>query len=167
MDAPTLQSEEPTLESEDVDRYLTFTTDDMFYAFPIRNVTEIIGMQTITTVPDVPPFIKGVINLRGKVIPLMDVRLRLGLQGVEYNDRTCIIVVEVTDRNVGVIVDAVSDVLTIDTAQIEPPPDYRSGNDTHYISGMAKREEGIVVVLDAEELLRISETDTRRGAGAS
>ncbi|MEM7604836.1 MAG: chemotaxis protein CheW, partial [Myxococcota bacterium] len=119
MDAPTLQSEEPTLESEDVDRYLTFTTDDMFYAFPIRNVTEIIGMQTITTVPDVPPFIKGVINLRGKVIPLMDVRLRLGLPGVEYNDRTCIIVVEVTDRSVGVIVDAVSDVLTIDTAQIE------------------------------------------------
>ncbi|MFT5355515.1 MAG: purine-binding chemotaxis protein CheW [Polyangiales bacterium] len=140
-------------ESEDAKRYLTFSIGDVSYAFRIENVTEIIGMQSITAVPDVPDFIKGVINLRGKVIPLMDVRLRLRLPEIEYHDRTCIIVVEVGEKSVGVIVDAVSDVLAIDDSNIEAPPDFRNGADADYISGMAKGEDGIEVILDAERLL--------------
>ncbi len=155
-------SDDFSLSAEDMNRYLTFFVGEVSYAFHIKNVTEIIGMQGITVVPDVPPFIKGVINLRGRVIPVMDVRLRLRLPEIAYHDRTCIIVVEVGDKSVGIIVDAVSDVLAIDDSQIEPPPDFRSGRDTNYISGMAKREKGIEVILDADQLLRVDVAEERR-----
>ena len=139
--------------ADDSGRYLTFCIGAVSYAFHIQHVTEIIGMQPVTSVPDVPHFIRGVINLRGKVIPLMDVRLRLGLPEIDYHERTCIIVVDVADQAVGVIVDAVSDVLALDSKCIEPPPDVRTMEDSQYIEGVAKREDQITVLLNARRLL--------------
>lgn len=145
---------------DDGQKYLTFTIGDVTYGFHISRVTEIIGLQRITVVPDVPHYVKGVINLRGKVIPLVDVRARVNLPEIDYHDRTCIIVVEVGGKSVGLVVDAVSEVLAIDESQIEPPPDFRAGKTAQYISGMAKVEDSVKVLLDADKLLAMDDVDT-------
>lgn len=101
-------------------KYLTFSLGDEECGINIRNITEIIGLQKITEMPDAPPYVRGVINLRGKVIPILDMRLRFGVDEREYDDRTCIIVVMVDNISVGLIVDTVAEVLDIEHGNIDP-----------------------------------------------
>ena len=134
-------------------RYLTFSIDGEIYGLQIRFVTEIIGVQPITKVPEVPEFIKGIINLRGKIIPVIDMRLRFNKQPIEYDDRTCVIIIDTQELVAGLIVDQVADVLTIGDEDIAPPPSHKSGIRNKYISGIGKIDGQIKLLLDCEMLL--------------
>lgn len=138
-------------------KYLTFALADEEYGISILKVKEIIGMMSITTVPQTPGFVKGVINLRGKVIPVVDLRLKFGIEAAEYTERTCIIVVEIDGASVailmGIVVDAVSEVLNITGENIEDTPTFGTKLDTEYISGMAKCEGGVKILLDIDQVL--------------
>lgn len=138
-------------------KYLTFTIGQVSYALEIGIVTEIIGLQKITPVPNVPPFIKGVINLRGKVIPVMDVRARFHLEEQLYHDRTCIIVVEVEGSSVGLVVDAVSEVLDLPEQNIEPTPSLGQSTESRCISGLGKVGDEVKLILNAKQLLDATE----------
>ena len=139
------------------DKFLTFKIAEEEFAIPIGHVIEIVGIQKITEVPDMPDFVKGVINLRGKVIPVMDVRLRFHLPAVEYNDRTCVVVVCVGDVTIGLVVDTVSEVVNIPESNISPPPRFSSATSGRYVSGMGKIGEAVKIIIDAEKLLRDDE----------
>lgn len=138
-------------------KYLTFTLAGEEYGIGILKIKEIIGMMPITTVPRTPEFVKGVINLRGKVIPVIDLRMRFAMEEIAYNDRTCIIVVEIHQQadtvQIGIVVDAVSEVLNIKAADIEDTPTFGSKLDTDYILGMAKMEGGVKILLDIDTVL--------------
>jgi len=135
------------------DKFLTFHIENEDYGVEIRYVTEIIGMQKITEVPDMPKFVKGVINLRGKVIPVMDVRLRFGMDFQEYNDRTCIIVADIGETTVGLIVDKVQEVINIAESQIELPPNLNDTEGNQFIKGMGKVDDEVKILLDVETVL--------------
>jgi purine-binding chemotaxis protein CheW len=142
-------------------KYLTFTLAEEEYGIGILKVKEIIGMMTITTVPQTPGYVKGVINLRGKVIPVIDLRLKFGMEAMEYTERTCIIVVEITGPNakipMGIVVDSVSEVLNIKAGDIEDTPTFGSKMDTAYILGMAKTGGGVKILLDIDKVLNTEE----------
>jgi purine-binding chemotaxis protein CheW len=124
------------------------------YGVEIVNVYEIIRMQEITEIPRTPEFIEGVINLRGRIIPVIDLRKRFGLSCAEYSKSTRIIVVEVIGQTIGMIVDGVSEVLQIPVDSIEPPsPVISSSIETEYISGIAKMDENLIIMLDLEKVL--------------
>lgn len=144
-----------SLENEDTqrDKYLTFHLAGEDYGIEIRYVIEIIGIQNITEVPDMPAFIRGVINLRGKVIPVMDVRNRFNLEDRDYDDRTCIIVVNVDSTEVGLVVDEVSEVADIPEANVEPPPKTNRNSEGSYIQGMGKINNDVKILLDVHKLL--------------
>ena len=114
------------------DKYLTFTLDDEDYGIGLLKVREIIGIMDITPLPHTPPYVKGIINLRGRIIPVVDLRQKFGLEWTEYTQRTCIIVVEVSSRSgplqIGVVVDFVSEVLPIQGVDISPPPSFGGRN---------------------------------------
>ncbi len=135
------------------DKFLTFHLAGEDYGIEIAYVTEIIGIQPITEVPDMPAFIRGVINLRGKVIPIMDVRSRFHFKLRDYDGRTCIIVVEVKENCVGLIVDEVKEVLVIPETQVEPPPARGQESGGHYLKGLGKIEDRVKILLDIEQLL--------------
>lgn len=141
--------EEDTLEG----KFLVFTQGNEAYGIEIRYVTEIIGIQKIAEVPDMPAHIKGVINLRGKVIPVMDMYLRFGMAQRPYDDRTCIVVVSIDEKPVGLIVDRVSEVLTIPASEIEPAPQVRKGQSSRFIQGMGKVGEEVKILLNVGRLL--------------
>ncbi len=145
-------------------KYLTFALADEEYGIGILKIKEIIGMMPITTVPQTPAFLKGVINLRGKVIPVTDLRLRFGMEAIDYTDRTCIIVVEIEGDTgtiqVGIVVDTVSEVLNVSEEDIEETPAFGTRLDTEYILGMAKMEGGIKILLDINRVLNASEIAT-------
>ena len=138
-------------------KYLTFVLNEEEYGIGILKIKEIIGMMPITSVPQTPEFVKGVINLRGKVIPVVDLRLRFGMTSIDYNDRTCIIVVEIEGQAgtvmIGIVVDAVSEVLNIKAEDIEDTPAFGTTLDTDYILGMAKMEGGVKILLDIDQVL--------------
>jgi len=138
-------------------KYLTFTLDKEEYGIGILKIKEIIGMMAITPVPQTPEFLKGVINLRGKVIPVVDLRLRFGMDSIEYNERTCIIVVEIADQadtvQIGIVVDSVSEVLNIKGEDIEDTPTFGTKLNTDYILGMAKMDRGVKILLDIDQVL--------------
>ena len=142
-------------------KYLTFTLGDETYGIGILKAKEIIGMMTITSVPRTPAFIKGVINLRGKVIPVMDLRLKFGMGEIPYTDRTCIIVVEIDSDDgtvlIGIVVDAVSEVLNIVKEDIEETPAFGTKLDTDYILGMAKTENSVKILLNIDKVLSSDE----------
>ena len=144
-------------------KYLTFKLGTEAYGIGILKVQEIIGMMAVTHVPRIPEFIRGVINLRGKVIPVVDLRLKFGLEGHEDTERTCIIVVQVArdeDRvTMGVIVDEVSEVLYIESSQIEPPPAFDSTVHTDFLLGMGKVGDKVVMLLDVDKVLSREEVD--------
>lgn len=144
-------------ENEDTqaNKYLFFRIGKESYGVGIRFVIEIIELQTISSVPDMPQYVKGVINLRGKVIPIVDLRLRFDMEERDYDNRTCIIVTEVEHVLVGFLVDTVEEVLEIMEKDIEPPPKFRSisGSD-RYISGMGKAGEAIKILIDVDKLVR-------------
>ena len=118
-------------------------------------------MLPITSVPQTPEFVKGVVNLRGKVIPVMDLRLRFGMTSIDYTERTCIIVVEIAGQSgtilVGIVVDAVSEVLNIKGDDIEKTPTFGTKLNTDYILGMAKMEGGVKILLDIDQVLSSDE----------
>ena len=138
-------------------KYLTFTLAEEEYGIGILKIKEINGMLPITSVPQTPDFVKGVINLRGKVIPVMDLRLKFGMMPIDYTERTCIIVVETAGQTgtilVGIVVDAVSEVLNIKGDDIEKTPTFGTRLNTDYILGMAKMEGGVKILLDIDEVL--------------
>lgn len=138
-------------------KYLTFTLAGEEYGIGILKVREIIGMMVITAVPRTPDYVKGVINLRGKVIPVIDLRLKFGLEAMEYTERTCIIVVEIAGAGrkipMGIVVDSVSEVLNIKAGDIEDTPNFGSRLDTDYILGMAKAGGGVKILLDIDKVL--------------
>lgn len=142
-------------EDEDTqkDKYLTFHLGKEVYGIEIYHVIEIVGIQKITEVPDMPDFVKGVINLRGQVIPVMDVRARFRMKELEYNDRTCVIVVRVEDSTIGLVVDTVDEVADIPEANVSPPPKIGKGISSRYIKGMGKTGEEVKIILDANKLL--------------
>ena len=135
------------------DKFLTFQIADEEFAIPIGHVIEIVGIQKITEVPDMPDFVKGVINLRGKVIPVMDVRLRFHLPSVAYDDRTCVVVVSVGNVTIGLVVDTVSEVVNIPESNISPPPRFSSATSGRYVSGMGKIGEAVKIIIDTQKLL--------------
>ncbi len=138
-------------------KYLTFTLAKEAYGIGILKVKEIIGMIPITPVPRTPPFVKGVINLRGKVLPVVDLRLKFSMGQIPYTERTCIIVVEIDTRDetvlIGIVVDAVSEVLSIPPDAIAPPPTFGNKLSTDYILGMAKTETGVKILLNIDQVL--------------
>ncbi|MBW1958250.1 MAG: purine-binding chemotaxis protein CheW [Deltaproteobacteria bacterium] len=144
-------------------KYLTFTLADEEYGIGILKIKEIIGMMPITTVPQTPEFVKGVINLRGKVIPVIDLRLRFGMVSINYTDRTCIIVVEIQGTvdtvQIGIVVDSVSEVLNIKGEEVEDTPTFGARLNTDYILGMAKMEGGVKILLDIDRVLKAEEVE--------
>ena len=123
------------------------------YGIPISQVKEIIQYRGATKMPQTPDSMEGVINLRGKVIPVMDVRIRFGLESQEYDERTCIIVITVGEQMIGLIVDRVSEVLNIDAACVEEAPDLRKNHINRYISGLGKVGDKVKILLNVEKLL--------------
>lgn len=140
-----------TMEQTQKDLFLTFQIGSEDFGIDIGDVIEIIGIQKITEVPDMPAYIRGVINLRGKVISVMDVRLRFGMEQREYDDRTCVVVVMVGDSTVGLLVDRVNEVVEIPESQIEPPPNLQSHE--AYIKGLGKLGEQVKILLDVNRLV--------------
>ncbi len=142
-------------------KYLTFYLGNEDYGIPILKVKEIIGMMNITYVPRTPEFIKGVINLRGKIIPIMDLRLKFGMKEKEYNERTCIVVAEViingSQRHLGIVVDTVSEVINIIGKDIEPPPQFGAKIDENFLTGMGKVKDRVVMLLDIEQIINSEE----------
>lgn len=134
-------------------KYLTFAIGNEEYGIAIGYVTEIIGIQQITEVPELPPYIRGIINLRGKIIPVMDVRLRFKKDFQEYNDRTCTIVIEVGKISIGLIVDTVAEVLEIPEQDVVPPPQVGNNHQQRYIKGIGKVEGSVKLLLDCDKLL--------------
>jgi len=138
-------------------KYLTFSLDNEEYGIGILKVKEIIGMVPVTPVPRAPKYLKGVINLRGKVIPVVDLRLRFGMEAIDYTDRTCIIVVEIASSSgtvqIGIVVDAVSEVLNIKADEIEDTPVFGTNFNSDYILGMAKTDGGVKILLDIDQVV--------------
>ena len=145
-------------------KYLTFSLAGEEYGIGILKVKEIIGMMPITTVPRTPGCVKGVINLRGKVIPVVDLRLKFGMEEMAYTERTCIIVVEIASQGtpvlIGIVVDSVSEVLNIKGTDIEETPTFGEKLNTDSILGMAKMNGGVKILLDIDKVLSASETAT-------
>ena len=142
-------------ENEDTqkDKYLTFQLADEVYGIEIYHVTEVVGLQKITNVPDMPDFVKGVINLRGQVIPVMDVRTRFKMPPRDYDDRTCVVVVNVKETAIGLVVDEVSEVLDIPEKQIEPPPKVSKSGTSRFVQGLGKVGDRVTIILNAQKLL--------------
>jgi len=149
-------------------KYLTFSLGEEEYGIGILKIKEIIGMMNITSVPQMGAHVKGVINLRGKVIPVVDLRLRFGMPEIDYTERTCIIVLEIAVAGdkvlIGVVVDAVSEVLNIRSTDIEPPPSFGTTVDTGYILGMAKMNGGVKILLDVNQVLTVDQVESLQQA---
>ena len=149
MKAEAEKKESSTYEGQ----FLTFTLNNEEYGIEILKVREIIGVMDITTVPQTPEFMKGVINLRGTVIPVVDLRLKFSMPEEEYTQETCVIVVEANNSQVGIIVDSVSEVLNIQNGEIEETPSFGQGIDTDFIMGLGKVKERIIILLNIEQIL--------------
>lgn len=145
-------------------KYLTFSLAGEEYGIGILKVKEIIGLMPVTSVPQAPLFVKGVINLRGKVIPVTDLRLRFGLEDAGHTERTCIIVVEIQGSKgriqTGIVVDSVSEVLNVEAEDIEPTPSFGNALETDYILGMAKIQGQVKILLDIDRILNPGEIDS-------
>jgi purine-binding chemotaxis protein CheW len=143
-------------------KYLTFSLGREEYGTGILKIKEIIGMMPVTPIPQTPDYVKGVINLRGKVIPVIDLRLRFGMESIGYTERTCIVVVEIGENGshlpIGIVVDAVSEVVNIKGADIEDTPDFGTRLRTDYILGMAKINGSVKILLDIDRVLTNQET---------
>lgn len=154
MDKFTEQTEVQTDNSELDGKYLTFWTDGQLFGIPIINVVQIIQMQEITEIPDFPSYAKGIINLRGAMIPLIDIRLRLGKMPTDYNERTCIIVTNIQSLQVGLIVDEVNEVTDVAEESVSPPPRMSGGDYTsRYLTGIANQGGTVVLLISPDRIL--------------
>jgi len=147
-------------------KYLTFSIGDEEYGISILKIKEIIGMLPITMVPQTPEFVKGVINLRGKVIPVIDLRLRFSMEAIPYTERTCIIVSEIEGEEntiqTGIVVDSVSEVLNIKEGEIADTPTFGMDMNTEYILGIAKMEDSVKILLDINKVMNVGEIKALR-----
>lgn len=134
-------------------QFLTFSLGNEAYGIEILKVQEIKGYTAITVIPNTPRFVKGVMNLRGTVVPVVDLRMKFGMPSMEYDKFTVIIVVTVNARVIGLVVDAVSDVLDVLPDSIELPPDLGPGSDISHLTGLAKAGEQLVMLLDIERVV--------------
>jgi purine-binding chemotaxis protein CheW len=141
----------------DDEQYVTFFIRNEIYGVPVMKVQEIIGMTKITTMPNTLPFMKGVIDLRGAVVPVIDLRLKFDMEQAEYNNFTVIIIVEVKDRLVGMIVDSVSDVLSIPVKSIQETPSFSAKINTEYMQGIGQKDDTLVIILDVDKILTTAE----------
>jgi len=155
MEAVVEKTEKSTLEG----KFLTFILGDEIYGIEILKAREIIGLMDITTVPQTPEYMKGVINLRGKVIPVIDLRLKFGMPEEEHTQETCVIVVEVNNTSLGIIVDSVSEVSDINGGEIEDAPSFGQGIDTSFIMALGKVKDKIIILLDIEAVLSSEELE--------
>ncbi len=146
-----------SVEDSQKGRYLAFMVGNEAFGIEIKYVTEIIGIQTITEMPEMPNFVKGIINLRGRIIPLIDIRLRFGKEPRDYDDRTCVIVVDIEGFSYGLIVDSVYEVLTIPDEEISPLPGINTVSGNRFVKNIGKTANGIVLVVDCEKLLTADE----------
>ena len=147
--------EDEVMDDEDsqLNKYITFTLGNEEYAIEIRYIVEIVGLQKITELPDMPDFLNGVINLRGDVIPIIDVRKRFKLDPKSYTVRTCIIIVSINEASIGLIVDEVSEVLDIEEENISVPPKTSTKQHGRFVKGIGKVENSIKIILDVEKIL--------------
>lgn len=150
------EDEEDTLNG----RYLIFSIETRHYGIEIEHITEIVGLQTITEVPDMPDFIKGVINLRGKIIPLIDMRTRFKLPEIAYTDKTSVIILRMQTQYVGLIVDMVREVIKISEDQMEEAPRFGDREKNRFVKALAKVKEEVKVLLEVEKLLAEGEIAT-------
>jgi purine-binding chemotaxis protein CheW len=144
---------EHTEESGLTQEYLTFTLGHEEYAIDILKVQEIRGYEQPTTIANAPPFIKGVINLRGTIVPIVDLRIKFQVGKAEYTPITVVIILNIGHRIVGVVVDGVSDVITMAASQIRPAPEFSAAVDTRYINGLATQDERMLIVIDISRLM--------------
>ncbi|OWS71891.1 chemotaxis protein CheW [Polynucleobacter aenigmaticus] len=140
----------PSLESQE---FLTFVLGSEIYGIDILKVQEIRGYDSVTSIANTPEFIKGVINLRGHIVPIVDLRIKFHLERIAYDEFTVVIILNMSDRIVGIVVDGVSDVLHLGVNEIRPVPDIVSGIDTRYIIGLASIEDRMLILVDIEQLM--------------
>lgn len=162
MQAGAIASEDELIASE----FLTFTLGSEEYAIDILKVQEIRGYEPPTMIANAPPFIKGVINLRGIIVPIIDLRIKFNLGRVEYTPFTVVIILNVAGRVAGIVVDSVSDVVSLDTSQIRPAPDFSGSFDTRYILGLASLDSRMLIVSDIERLMTSADMELIDGAVA-
>lgn len=148
------------LEDTQKDKYLIFSLGEEEYGIEISYVLEIIRIQEITQVPELPDYVKGVINLRGKIIPVIDVRLRFKKEFRQYDKRTCIIVVDIQGISLGLVVDGVSEVANIPESETALPPHMEKIGERRYIQGIAKLDSGVKILLAADQLLSPGEMES-------
>ncbi len=153
--------QERALDQNKGGKYLTFSLGEEEYGIGVLKIKEIIGILPITSIPRTPVFVKGVINLRGKIIPAIDMRLKLGMEAREYDETTSIIVVEIRGSSgpiqMGIVVDRVSEVISISVDRIEDPPTFGVGLDTKYMLGLAKMGGQVKILLDIDRVLSAEE----------
>lgn len=152
-----MNTENKTKENQELLQLVSFKIGNEEFGIDILKVQEIIRLMTITEVPNSPVFVEGVINLRGRVIPVIDLRIKLGMDKLEHNSSTRIIVVEINSTTVGFIVDAVSEVLRIPRSITEPPPSIVAGIDSDFITAVGKLEDRLIILLELEKVLSVSE----------
>jgi purine-binding chemotaxis protein CheW len=165
----TIGTQETTMKlaaGGDEQQLVVFELGAELYGVEIARVHEIIRLQTVTRVPRAPAFVEGVINLRGKVIPVVDLRRRFGLPSAEHTRSTRIVVVEIGDQVVGIVVDGVSEVLRVNTATVEPPSPVVAGIDSEYLHGIAKLPERLVILLDLDRVLARDERSALAAAAS-
>jgi len=151
--AQMMQDNHHTNNSNGIDEFLTFTLGKEEYGIDILKVQEIRGYDSVTTIANSPRFIKGVINLRGIIVPIVDMRIKFNLGNVEYSELTVVIILNISKRVVGMVVDGVSDVITLTNAQIKPAPEFGAAFDTEYLTGLGTVDERMLILVDIEKLM--------------
>ena len=146
--------------------FLTFTLGKEEYGIDILRVQEIRGYDAVTAIANTPPFIKGVINLRGVIVPIVDMRIKFNLGNVEYNQFTVVIILNLSHRVVGMVVDGVSDVITLTHEQIKAAPEFSSSLDTQYIMGLGAVDQRMIILMDIEKLMSSRDMDLIDNAAA-
>ncbi|MCK9202566.1 MAG: chemotaxis protein CheW [Gallionella sp.] len=145
---------------------LTFTLGNEEYGIDILKVQEIRGYDAVTTIANSPDFIKGVINLRGIIVPIIDMRIKFSLGNVTYNNLTVVIILNIANRVVGIVVDGVSDVIALTPDQLKPAPEFSGTMDTQYITGLGTVDERMIIVVDIEKLMTSRDMDLVEAAAA-
>jgi purine-binding chemotaxis protein CheW len=153
-------NQDPSLASQShTNEFLTFTLGGEEYGIDILRVQEIRGYDAVTTLANMPEFIKGVINLRGIIVPIVDMRIKFNLGNVEYNQFTIVIILNVAQRVIGMVVDGVSDVITLNADQVKPPPEFGSNLDTKYVTGIGTVDDRMLILVDIEKLMTSGDMD--------
>ncbi|MGP9833594.1 chemotaxis protein CheW [Marinobacter sp. NSM] len=156
-DKDLLEAKEDSASRTDVQEYLTFSLGEEQYALDIMSVKEIRGYEAVTRIANAPSFIKGVINLRGEIVPIVDLRIKFGVGEARYDEFTIVIVIQIHDRLVGIVVDAVSDVVSLSEQERRPPPEFGVAFDSRFLVGLAKLQNKMIILVDIEALVSSNE----------